>query len=70
MITFWRRHSTDTAEGSDGARETKSDADVASTVSVHPTSQGLVRYRRWPNGRMSIEVLDEPATLLARVSTR
>ncbi|MBM7785034.1 hypothetical protein [Tenggerimyces flavus] len=41
----------------------------ATTLSVHRTSQGLVRYRRWPDGGVSVELVDEPATLLAWVST-
>jgi hypothetical protein len=33
-------------------------------LSVHRTSQGLVRYRWWP-GWISVELLDEPTAILA-----
>jgi hypothetical protein len=41
---------------------------AGTVLSVHRTSQGLVRYRWWP-GRISVELLrlDEPAQMLALV---
>jgi hypothetical protein len=41
---------------------------AGTVLSVHRTSQGLVRYRWWP-GRISVELqmLDQPATILATV---
>lgn len=65
----WQR-SIGAAEGSGGARETGSGAGLVTDLSVHRTSQGLVRYRRWPGGSVSIELLDEPATPLAWVSAQ
>jgi hypothetical protein len=44
--------------------------DGVATLSVHQTSQGLVCYRRWPDGNVSVELLGEPAKLLAWVSPR
>jgi hypothetical protein len=35
-------------------------------ISEHRTSQGLVRYRRWP-GCISVELLGEPIAVLAAV---
>jgi hypothetical protein len=48
-------------------RETSDSADQAITLSEHRTSQGLVRYRRWPGGAVSVELLDEPTEVLAWV---
>jgi hypothetical protein len=41
---------------------------AGAVLSVHRTSQGLVRYRWWP-GWISVELLrDEPPPLLAAVA--
>jgi hypothetical protein len=41
---------------------------AGTVLSVHRTSQGLVRYRWWP-GQISLELLrlDEPTAILATV---
>ena len=41
---------------------------AGTVLSVHRTSQGLVRYRWWPGG-ISVELLrDDPPALLAAVA--
>ena len=37
----------------------------ATTISQHDTSQGIVRYRRWPSGWVSVELLDGSPAVLA-----
>jgi hypothetical protein len=43
--------------------------DAGTVISVHRTSQGLVRYRRW-RGRISVELMDKPGTVLAVVTRK
>jgi hypothetical protein len=40
---------------------------AGNVISEHRTSHGLVRYRWWP-GWISVELLDEPTTILAVAS--
>jgi hypothetical protein len=38
-------------------------AKEASVLSIHRTSDGLVRYTRWPNGRFTVELLRAVGTV-------
>jgi hypothetical protein len=38
-------------------------ATEASVLSTHRTSDGLVRYRRWPNGQFTVELLKAVGTV-------
>jgi hypothetical protein len=43
------------------------DSEAATIISAHRTSQGLIRYRRWPGGSISVELHNGTADVLAWV---
>jgi len=40
---------------------------AATVISIHRTSQGVVRYRGWPGGWISVELLNGTVDVLAWV---
>jgi hypothetical protein len=46
------------------------DDEAVTVISAHRTSQGVVQYRRWPGGWISVELLDGTADVLAWVPGR
>lgn len=70
MTTYPPGQSTRSVDVAYTAHDLGCNEEEATVISKHRTSQGVVRYRRWPCGCMSVELLDGLTEVLAWVPRR